>query len=195
MLGTNFPMHNKRLLPLFALILMLVLAACGGSDSATPAVPAEEQMPETIGEPVGALSVAPGGTLRVATQPIVNTDPIAISSDSEVLVANHVYDYLVDIDGASNVVPRLAESWDISADGLTYTFQLADGVTFHDGSPFTAADVVWTFDRLRNPAGTAHGRSLRQHRRASSHRRQRRHLHPGRSPTPSSSMTSATTTP
>jgi peptide/nickel transport system substrate-binding protein len=151
-------MHNKRLLPLAALLLMLILAACGGAAPAAPAATAmpdaEVEVPETIGEPEDALSAAPGGTLRVATQPIVNTDPIAISSDAEVLVANAVYDYLVDIDGQSNVVPRLATDWDISADGLTYTFQLADGVTWHDGSPFSAADVVWTFERLRNTADT-----------------------------------------
>ncbi len=85
-------------------------------------------------------------------QPIVQTDPAFISSDSEILVANHVYDYLVDIDPNSNVVPRLATDWQVSDDGLTYVFQLAEGVTFHDGSPFTAEDVVWTYDRLRDPS-------------------------------------------
>jgi peptide/nickel transport system substrate-binding protein len=84
-------------------------------------------------------------------QSMTTIDPAFISSDSEVLVANHVYDYLVDIDPASNVVPRLATDWDVSEDGLTYVFALAEGVSWHDGDPFTAEDVVWTFDRLRNP--------------------------------------------
>jgi peptide/nickel transport system substrate-binding protein len=88
---------------------------------------------------------------RVAFQPIVQTDPALISSDSEVFVANAVYDYLVDIDPQSNPVPRLAASWNISNDGLSYTFTLAEGVAFHDGSALSAADVVWTFDRLRDP--------------------------------------------
>lgn len=91
------------------------------------------------------------GALRVGADAIVQTDPALISSDTEVMVANAVYDYLVDIDPGSNIVPRLAESWDVSEDGLTYTFQLADGVTWHDGADFSAADVVWTFDRLRDP--------------------------------------------
>lgn len=88
---------------------------------------------------------------RVAFQPMVQTDPALISADQEVFVANAVYDYLVDIDSASNPTPRLATDWKINSDGLVYTFTLAQGVTFHDGSPFTAADVVWTFDRLRDP--------------------------------------------
>jgi peptide/nickel transport system substrate-binding protein len=80
-------------------------------------------------------------------QPMAATDPAFISSDSEVLVANHVYDYLVDVDPQSNVVPRLATEWLASDDGLTYTFTLAEGATWHDGDPFTAEDVVWTFNR------------------------------------------------
>ena len=111
----------------------LLLAACA---STAPA-------PSETGE----------GTLRVAFQSLVQTDPALISSDSEVLVANAVYDYLVDIDPLSNQpIPRLASEWQISEDGLTYTFTLVEGVTFHDGNLLSAADVVWTFNRLRDPA-------------------------------------------
>ncbi|MGH2581398.1 MAG: ABC transporter substrate-binding protein, partial [Anaerolineales bacterium] len=100
----------------------------------------------------GTPATGPEGTLRVAFQPLVQTDPALISSDSEVMVANSVYDYLVDIDPISNEpVGRLASSWEVSDDGLTYTFALAEGVMFHDGSPFSANDVVYTFDRLRDP--------------------------------------------
>ena len=163
MFGTRFPLHNKRLALLSLLItLLFLLAACGGAaddesppaQSASPAEqPAEEAAPG--GEPAAEEPAAgSGGTLRVAMQPIVNTDPIAISSDSEVLVANHVYDYLVDIDPQSNIVPRLATSWSAGDGGLTYTFKLAEGVQWHDGSDFSAADVVWTFERLRSTEGT-----------------------------------------
>jgi peptide/nickel transport system substrate-binding protein len=91
------------------------------------------------------------GTLRLGTQPIVQIDPAFISSDQEIAVANAVYDYLVDIDADNRIQPRLAESWTVSDDGLTYTFELHDNVTFHDGTAFTAADVVWTLNRLRDP--------------------------------------------
>jgi peptide/nickel transport system substrate-binding protein len=99
---------------------------------------------ETTGEP-GM------NTLRVAFQPIVQTDPALVSSDSEVFVANNVYDYLIDVDEKSNPVPRLASSWKQSSDGLTWTFTLAEGVKFHDGSAFDSGDVVWTYNRLRDP--------------------------------------------
>ena len=52
-------------------------------------------------------------------QPIVNTDPALLQSDSEILVASHVYDYLVDVDAQNNIVPRLATEWTASEDGLT----------------------------------------------------------------------------
>ncbi len=119
-----------RYIGLFVLASFL-FAACGG------ALPKQEER---------------AGVLRVAMQPIVQTDPAFISSDAEVLVANHVYDYLIDIDPESNIQPRLATSWTISDDGLTYTFQLAEGVRFHDGSALDAEDVTWTFNRLRDPA-------------------------------------------
>jgi peptide/nickel transport system substrate-binding protein len=113
-------------------VLGLILTACA---------PAESQ-------PSGET----GGTLRVAFQSLVQTDPALISSDVEVFVANAVFDYLVDIDPVNNQpVPRLATDWSVSDDGLAYTFTLAEGVTFHDGSALTAQDVVWTFDRLRDP--------------------------------------------
>ncbi|MEE9215880.1 MAG: ABC transporter substrate-binding protein [Anaerolineales bacterium] len=92
----------------------------------------------------------PEGVIRVAMQPMVQTDPAFISSDSEVLFANHVYDYLVDINPQNQIIPRLASEWSVSDDGLVYTFTLEEGVTFHDGSPLTPEDVVWTLDRLRD---------------------------------------------
>lgn len=93
----------------------------------------------------------PTGIFRLATQPIEATDPLGISADSEIAFANAVYDYLVDVDHNNLIQPRLATEWTISSDGLTYTFTLAEGVTFHDGSALSPEDVVYTFDRLRDP--------------------------------------------
>ncbi len=112
---------------LFALILPILLGSCG------------------------TVSSSGEGVLRVAAEPIVQTDPAFISSDSEVMVANAVYDYLVDVDENNTITPRLAAEWEIRDEGLTYVFTLEEDVLFHDGSPLTAEDVVWTFNRLREP--------------------------------------------
>jgi peptide/nickel transport system substrate-binding protein len=92
-----------------------------------------------------------GGTLNVAAKAIVNVDPAQISADSEVLVANAVYDYLVDVDANNKIQPRLATNWNVSDNGLTYTFNLTHDAKFHDGTPLTAKDVIYTFNRLRDP--------------------------------------------
>jgi peptide/nickel transport system substrate-binding protein len=96
------------------------------------------------------------GTLRVAWGGAPATlDPLFASADTEIAFLNAVYDYLLDTDAQSQLVPRLATDWSVSDDGLTYTLQLADGVVFHDGSPLTVDDVLWTFERLRSDGPTA----------------------------------------
>lgn len=91
------------------------------------------------------------GELRIALQPIVQTDPAFISSDPEILIANSLFDYLVDITPQNTIAPRLARKWTVSEDGRNYVFALIEDATFHDGTLFTADDVVWTFNRLRDP--------------------------------------------
>src|SRR5206468_9958374 len=54
-------------------------------------------------------------------------------------------------DGLATIVPELAQSWEISEDGKIYTFKMWDGVQFHDGTPFSAEDVVATFQRIVSP--------------------------------------------
>ena len=78
--------------------------------------------------------------------------------------AETVYERLVQFaPGSTRIVPALAESWDISADGLTYTFTLRQGVRFHATPWFTpsrelnADDVLWSFERQRDPQHPWHG--------------------------------------
>jgi len=70
----------------------------------------------------------------------------AAAAIDEVVYAN-IFEGLTRIGENGEVLPALAESWEISDDGLTYTFHLADGVTFHDGAAFDAGDVVFSFQR------------------------------------------------
>jgi ABC-type transport system substrate-binding protein len=63
----------------------------------------------------------------------------------------NVHDSIVTVDENFHVIPNLAESFEQSEDGLTYTFKLREDVLFHDGSPMTSADVKYSFDRCRDP--------------------------------------------
>ena len=128
-----------------------------GAKGYPPPSPEPPEPTESGGEPTAYPApsggpTAPAGVLRIAVQPVVQKDPALISSDPEVLLANSVYDYLVDVTTQNTIEPRLASDWTVSEDGLMYVVTLNGGVTFHDGSPLTAEDVVWTFDRLRDPS-------------------------------------------
>lgn len=79
----------------------------------------------------------------------ISFDPAA-ATDSQVDTPSiNIYSALVQHKvGTTEIEPDLATSWEVSEDGLTWTFQLREGITFHDGAPFTSADVVYTFDRI-----------------------------------------------
>jgi peptide/nickel transport system substrate-binding protein len=94
-----------------------------------------------------------GGTLRIAGG--TTTSPhFDLHQGATVHPLTNVYNNLVrkDLtDGFRTMIPDLAAKWDISSDKLTYTFTMRDGVKFHDGTPFTSADVAATFNRILNP--------------------------------------------
>jgi len=142
------------------LIFSVVLSGC-----AQPAVaPQEPVEPQVIKETVvqtiiETVEVAapveepkPTGTLRVAvsTQPNTLDLPIVAEMQSR-NTAHGKNDSLVYINDDGEVEPALAESWEISDDGLEYIFKLREDVTFHNGEPFNADSVVFSWNRYKNP--------------------------------------------
>src|SRR5215472_17491191 len=90
-----------------------------------------------------------GGTLVIATNSDPGTLNGGITTSSPVhTVADSIYNGLVRLDAQLNPAPDLAESWTISPDGRIYTFHLAHGVVWHDGQPFTSADVKFTYEQV-----------------------------------------------
>lgn len=75
-------------------------------------------------------------------------DPHKTSAYFSFEVLENVFDTLVEPDADLEMRPALAESWEVSPDQLSWTFHLRPGVTFHDGSPFTADDVVFSYRRI-----------------------------------------------
>ena len=109
-----------------------------------------------------ALALAAGGALAERTDITIgmqleppNLDPTggAAAAIDEVVYAN-VFEGLTRYQADGSIAPALAESWEISEDGLTYTFTLRPGVKFHDGSDFTADDVKFSLDRARADEST-----------------------------------------
>lgn len=75
-------------------------------------------------------------------------DPGQVTDINTMNVLVQMYDTLVKWDADANLVPSLATEWEISPDGLTYTFTLRDDVKFSDGTPLTAKDVAYSFNRM-----------------------------------------------
>ena len=82
--------------------------------------------------------------------PILDPTQGAAQAIKEVTYGN-IFEGLVALNAAGKIVPKLAESWTVSPDNLTYTFKLRPGVTFHDGAALTSADVKFSFERAVAP--------------------------------------------
>lgn len=100
----------------------------------------------------GVVSSATAGTLVVGRGSDANSlDPAEATSFEAIKVADWAFDGLVRFNGNSHeIVPALAESWEISEDGLQWTFKLRKGVKFHDGTDMNADAVVFSFERQRD---------------------------------------------
>ena len=94
-----------------------------------------------------AWAQQPGGRLDIVVQPEPPSLMMGLVQNGPTqLVAGDIYESLLRYDTELNPQPSLSESWEVSEDGLTYTFDLQDDVTWHDGEPFTADDVVFSAD-------------------------------------------------
>lgn len=80
-----------------------------------------------------------------------NLNPFVWPTTSDTNVTHMIFDSLVKPSPELELQPALAESWEISEDGLVYTFKLRDGVTWHDGEAFDAEDVAFTFSSIASP--------------------------------------------
>ena len=128
-----------------AALTAVTLAACASSDR------------ESGGGEEGGGEAQSGGTMVFgATSDPVMLDP-AFASDGETFrVIRQVYEGLLTNEpGGTDPVPALAEDYEVSEDGLEYTFNLRQGVQFHDGTQFNAEAVCFNFDRWYNFEGLA----------------------------------------
>jgi peptide/nickel transport system substrate-binding protein len=105
--------------------------------------------------PRQAMAEQRGGTLEggwSGVSEIRTLDPARIDQVEEFQISSNVLSGLTHIDGKFVARPDLAADWKVSDDGTEYIFNLREGVTFHNGDPFTAEDVVFTFKRSKDPA-------------------------------------------
>ena len=138
-----------------ALTAGLALTGCGGSKTSDTTDNTAGAENESTAEVKGVDVDTTGYLVAALNADIQTADVQKTSKDYE--VPFNIFDRLVDVevgtDGNSKIVPSLAESWDISDDGLEYTFHLRQGVKFHNSNDFTAEDVAYTFHRMLTVEG------------------------------------------
>jgi peptide/nickel transport system substrate-binding protein len=144
---------NKKLLVFLSLLvaMSMLLAACGTPATATETAPATT-------EAAPATSVAPTGEKTTLIYAIGSEPETYFPGYESSALASYgfelVFNNLATKDLQGNWVGDLATSWDISTDQLTWTFHLVQNATWHDGEPFTAKDVAFTFELLADPLYT-----------------------------------------
>ncbi|CAG0983071.1 partial Glutathione-binding protein GsiB, partial [Anaerolineae bacterium] len=125
--------------------------ATAAPPSAATSVPAPTSAPAPTTAPTAAPAAA-ATNFRIAIGVDMDTlDPVQLTTTTVANVLDYMAETLTTIDQNGKLLPQLAKSWDISADGLTYTFKLQEGVKFHDGQTLNAAAVKANLDRLLDP--------------------------------------------
>lgn len=142
-------MNVKRTFPILAIVFALILSACGGARQTQPATE-----PQGPGEPAATQPPPPPSApvvLRIgwAGSPDTLNPGTAVLSEAYTifaLVYDAIYEY--QLDGTYKL--DVAESADVSDDGLTWTFKIREGINFHDGQPMTANDVAFSINLYKN---------------------------------------------
>lgn len=162
-------MKNKKLALLLAAAMSVsLLAGCGGgSDKSTNQTQPTAQESQTAQAPEAAGTESEESqetgpkrdsvTIALATD-VSSLNPYGQDNNVTNQVMFHVYEPLVTQDRDLSIIPCLADSWEESEDGMTWTFKLHEGVKFHDGSDFTSEDVVASYDYAREPGSSYNSR-------------------------------------
>ena len=138
----------KYLLPIAALSLAF-LVSCGGADKSKQ----ESTNAESTGQAADASEASAGGELNVQVGSSPETmDPALNSASDAASYILHAFTGLLSTDKNANIVGGLAEKWEYSDDGLTWTFHLRPDLKWSDGTDLTAEDFVYSWKRLADPA-------------------------------------------
>lgn len=147
-------MKKKILAMLLALVMALPLAACGGGGNGGTNGGANGG-----GNNGGTDNSNGGGSVRTdvnygLSSDIASLDPVYTTDQISTILYRQLYDTLIVKGSDGEWAPKLAESWSLSDDEMTYTFHLRKDVTMHDGSNMTSADVVYSVNRAIESAAT-----------------------------------------
>jgi peptide/nickel transport system substrate-binding protein len=149
-------MRKLLLIGTLGALLALLVSACGGSSGGggSISVAKEGEGTKTANAACEEEPVAGGSLVYSRQLEVVTLNPREIKNgNGDIFADEMLYNGIVrnDPNGTDKVVPGLAESWDVSKDGLTYTFHMRKGLKYSDGSPLTAEDVAWNLEQFADP--------------------------------------------
>ncbi len=150
--GNVLSVRRGIMLSILCVLLTLAISACAAPATDSGAT-ADTTADTEVAQPAAASGekVMTGAWVGPCCNPIEFLDPM--SAGGAYHWHNKIYSRLVTYNVEyTEIIPDLAESWSVSDDSLTWTFVLRDGVTWHDGTPFTAEDVVFSIETCVNPA-------------------------------------------
>ncbi len=130
-------------------------AASATSGTTAPAAPGPTTAPTAAASASGKKPKRGGTFVTMGHQDVTSLSPDDAGPTVWYVLIYNIHEALLKVDENFKLVPVLAESYQISADGKTWTFKLRKGVKFHDGSPFTSADVKYYYDYVRDPKNAA----------------------------------------
>ena len=134
-------MKKFKLLLVLSLIFLLALTACNNGEKSESTGDSNENSTLIFGRAADSYSMDPQNANEIETW----------------RVTKNIYETLVEYDGqTTEIVPKLAKSWKVSEDGKTWTFELQEGVKFHDGTDFNAEAVVYNFERMMDKEHPGH---------------------------------------
>ncbi len=156
-------MKNKRICRAAAVLLALLtavvpLAACKRKAAQTDTVvPTQTEAPEQTSEPLpaegGRIRMAMPENLRVGNE---SYDPMLVTTEEALQLFSLVYEPLIAVDESGSLIPCLAVNWSAANQPNCWTVNLRSGVRFHSGAALTADDVVYSFEHLRETAGSGY---------------------------------------
>jgi oligopeptide transport system substrate-binding protein len=150
-------------IPITIVVVACLLVTCGGgflflwyqgegSDLLERIAPSSESSPSIRATVEAKPSVRLGATLNLPGDEPPTLDPALTQDATSATYIVEIFSGLVSLDQDLEVAPDIAESWELSNDGTTYTFHLRDDVKFHDSKPVTAQDFKYSIERACDPA-------------------------------------------
>ncbi|UCF87839.1 MAG: peptide-binding protein [bacterium] len=125
------------------ILMSLLISACSKAK--------EDRVAEPAGQTAGEMVTGDWLVRHLSSEP-ATLNPITATDAYESVINGYIYESLLQLDNETlELVPRLAESWEVSEDKLQFTFTLKEGLHWQDGKPLTTEDILYTFDRVKDP--------------------------------------------